>query len=427
MAATHGPRTAVAVRRASAAPQDPVVTFEQRLGFRRRHVPVVVLLGILFLIATLPEFFVVLAGIDTHWPPGDRALDHVATFANMVVKPPLEGPTASTVERYLSMVAFYAVPVVLAAALVCCMKVGRWRPFTVSVSALALGLLAIPGLTWALEALAGLVRLGAWLYRLVVRVIHWLSPFLAVLLMIGAGIAVLVGLYLLVEKLRARRWLTAGTWIGTAMLLVLAYVYGVFAFIGEVIARYVAPVLAFIIVAFAVVVLVLLIAGLVIGFFGHLGRLIVVSAKGAGSAGRDQASCADAAAGLGVALSTVLTAAAVDAHYGHQLTQTWNATPYLSTVPVPVAAYELLMRDWGERFLAPGFAGFNPTLDLAIAAAVALVMVLALLFNSRRWATGRMPGLASLVMIRVGLTIAFAIPALLVTIAVKHVTADSDS
>ncbi|WP_406068890.1 hypothetical protein [Micromonospora sp. NBC_01638] len=427
MAATHGSRTAVAVGHASAAPRDPAVTFEQRLGFRLRHVPVVVLLGMLFLIATLPEFFVVLAGIDTHWQPGDRALDHVATFANTVVKPPLEGQTVSTVERYLSMVAFYAAPVVLAAALVCCMRVGRWRPFTVSVSALALGLLAIPGLTWALEALVGLVRLGVWLYRLVVRVIDWLIPFLAAMLMIGAGIAVLVGLYLLVEKLRARRWLTASAWVGTVMLLVLAYVYGVFAFIGAVMARYVAPVLGVIIVVFAVVMLVLLIAGLVIGFFGHLGRLIVVSAKGAGSAGRDQASCADAAAGLGVALSTVLTAAAVDAPYGHQLTLTWNAAPYLSTVPDPVAAYELLMRDWGERFLAPGFAGFNPTVDLTIAAAVAFVMVLALLFNNRRWVTVRTPGMASLVMIRVGLTVAFAIPALLVTTAAKHLTADSDS
>ncbi|PYC66964.1 hypothetical protein C7C45_23095 [Micromonospora arborensis] len=403
------------------------MTFEQRLGFRRRQFPVVVLLGMLFLIATLPEFFVVLAGIDTHWRPGDRALDHLAAFANTVVKPPLEGPTASTVERHLSVVAFAAVPVVLAAALVCCLKVGRWRPVIVSVSALVLGLLAIPGLTWAIEALVGLVRLGVWLYRLVVRVIDWLSQFLAVVLVIGAGVAVLVGLYLLVQKLRARRWLTAGAWVGIVTLLVLAYVYGVFAFVGEVMARYVAPAFALVIVVLVVIMLVLLIAGLVVGFFGHLGRLIVVSAKGASSAGRDQASCADAAAGLGVALSMVLTAATVDAPYGYQLTLTWHETPYLSRVPDPVATYGMLMREWGERFLAPGFAGFNPTVDLAIAAAVALVMVLALLTNDRRWETGRMPGVVSLVMIRVGLTIAFAIPALLVTTAAKHLTADSDS
>ncbi|GAA0386223.1 hypothetical protein GCM10009541_31410 [Micromonospora gifhornensis] len=356
-----------------------------------------------------------------------RALDHIATFANTVVKPPLEGPTAETMERYLSVVVFYSVPVVLAAVLVCCLKVGRWRPFIVSVPALVLGLLAIPGLSWAVEALVGLVRLGVWLYRICVRVIDWLIPFLTVILVIVVGIVVIFGLYVLVEKLRAGRWLTVGIWAGGMVLLVLAYLFGVFAFLGEVLARYVAPVLAFIFVAFLVVMLVLLIAGLVVAFFGHLGRLIVVSVKGAGSAGRDQASCADAAAGLGVALSTVLTAAAVDAPYGHQLIRAWNMDPWLSRLPDPVGAYELLMRDWGERFLAPGFAGFNPTVDLAIASVVAVLMIFALLFNSRRWVTDRVPGMASLVMFRVGLAIALAIPALLITAAAKHLTADSDS
>ena len=396
------------------------------LGVPLAQIPTAVIVGIVFVFLTLPEFFREIEKLDVNWSIAGAVLDKLdfglhklTALSGAKVEPFFENPDVKLVRRYGTMIALLAAPVLAAAAVIGSARVRSWRPFVMTVGALILGIVALPALCLMIEIGIGLARLVLWFYRFVVWVIAWASPFLAVLaLLFAAGLLV----WMIVLIHRAHRWLAASIVVavvaGAVMAIRLGLLDGFFRLVGRLagwIARYVGPVVGWIVSAILVIAVVLALIGAMVGLFGHIGRTVVLPFGAAGHAGSDQEKCIDTAAGLGVALSMPLTAAVTDSEYRKEFLLIWPDTPLFSHLPPPVDAYDFLFRDVAEKLLAYGFRGFNPTVDLILAVAVSAIAVGSLLFGGKRWSTGKHASVLSPVMLGVGLAIAFAIPALLLT------------
>lgn len=400
------------------------------MGFAPRMLPIVVLIGLVYLLVTLPEFFGVTARMDVPWSAGHTFLVRLKTLADDV-QPWFAKPGVHPLSRYTTMAALLAVPALWAAALVRSATARVWRPFVISVAAVFLGLVALPVLTWAVELAVGLFRLARWLYHAVARFIEWISPVLAVAGLVILGFIVLGALVLAVLGIhRARLWLRTVVVVGLLAIAGALGYYGVFdgllawlrriaATFAAWISTYVAPIIGWLVSALVVAMVVLVALGAVVALFGHVGRTVVLPFASAGGAGREEAKCLDTAAGLGVALSMPLTAATADTAYRAQFIQDWHATPLIGALPSPVGLYDFLLRDPAVHVLAPAFHGFNPTVDLALGALVSIIAIGSLVAGRGAWSTHDRAGVLSPIMAAVGVAIALAVPALILAIWVK--------
>jgi hypothetical protein len=400
------------------------------LGFTPGLLPIIVLIGLAYVLVTLPEFFGVTAGMDVRWSAGHSLLIELKTLANDA-KPWFARSDVLTLTRDTTMAALLAVPALWIAALIRSVTARAWRPFLVSVAAVLVGLVALPALTWAAELAVGLFRLARWIYHAVARFIEWISPVLAVAGLVIVGLIVLGALVLAVVGIHhARRWPTTAVVVVLLAVAGAAVHYGAFdglfawlrrvgATIAAWISAYVAPVIGWLVSAVIVASVVLVALGAVVALFGHVGRTVVLPFASAGGAGRDQAKCLDTAAGLGVALSMPMTAAVIDSTYRAEFVQDWQATPLIKALPSPVGLYDVLLRDPAVHLLAPTFRGFNPAVDLALGVLVGVIAIGSLLAGRGAWSTKERAGVLSPIMAAVGVAIALALPALLLTIWVK--------
>jgi hypothetical protein len=103
----------------------------------------------------------------------------------------------------------------------------------------------------------------------------------------------------------------------------------------------------------------------------------------------DEGKCADIAAGVGMAWSLLLAAAAFDPVFGEWFTGVWHQTPVVGSVPAPVGLWEAALSDSAEGVLRPVFTGFAPFVDLAMMLAVTGLAVLSPLLRRGAWRPAR--------------------------------------
>jgi hypothetical protein len=402
-------------------------TVARWLGFDLGWLPIVVLIGLAYLLVTLPELFDATARMNVGSSVGHSVLTELQKLADGT-KPWFDRPEAKDVSKDLTVAALLAAPALWLAALVRSARAHTWRPFAVSVGAVLAGLIALPALTWAAELVVTLFRVAVWLFHEVARFIAWISPVLAVLIVAVVAIAAIAALVAVIALIhQARRWPTAAAVVAVVAALGLAWRLGMFdglftalrrivQAIAEWISTYVGPVVAAIVAVAFLVVIALAVLGAVVALFGHVGRTIVLPFASAGSAGRKEAECLDTAAGLGVALSMPFTATVIDPQYRKEFLIDWLGIPVLRTLPSPVELYDFLLRDRALHVLAPAFNGFNPTVDFALAVLATAIAVLSLLFGQPGWSIEReRSNVLNPIMAAAGVAIALAIPALLVT------------
>jgi hypothetical protein len=415
--------TSAAYRRRAREESD----FHQMLGFSPLAIPLVIALGLVFLMVTVPDFFQVLA----RWGIGNGFTRGTFTFLNEQASAWKSALRAEGLHSWVHsglMGIFFGVPILLLAAALRSALVRKWQPLGITSLAFGLGVVSIPVVTWIAEFGVLLYRLGVIVYDAIVRFFAWIAPVLAVLVLIAIGLAALWGLVSLVIHIHRRNW-----WLGLTVVLALAgalayaisqgwlddflmWVAELARLIGAWIATYLGPIVAWIIQAVIFLIVLIMMAGGFLAGFGQVGRTLWLPLKAATTAGRDQAKCADAAAGIGVALSLLLTAATMNQSFQNEFAAAWQATPGVNRIPVPLSAFDFLLRDKAEAFLARGFGDFNPFFDVMLLVLLFVVAIGSLLFQHRAWTPGDGSKVAVPVMVGLGLALAVAIPLLLLSV-----------
>ncbi|MEV6522267.1 hypothetical protein AB0M43_10025 [Longispora sp. NPDC051575] len=398
------------------------------IGVHPAAVPFAMAVGLAFLLATVPSFFAFLARVVdvdlalVHWP-----LEHLRQLAGSWNRA-FGGAAFAPYNTVATKGALLAVPVLWLAALVRSALVRTWQPLTVSAAAAVTGLIALPLVTWVSTIAVLLWRLGRLIVDLVTRFFHWIAPVLAWIVVAVLAVAVLFALYALVSfVLREHHVLGALLLLALGAVVVagcaLGWFDGILAWIAAVahavavwLAKYVGPVIAWIVWAVVMLAVVLGVVGGVVAALGQVGRTVYVPFVSAFGAGRDAGCCADVAAGVGVTLSVVLTAAVTDPVFGSWFARTWADTPGIGALPPPTPGFELLLPDAAQRILASGFANYAPTVDVSLVVLLAGVGILSLLFQRRRWFNEHGARIARPVLLKVGLAIAVALPAVVLMI-----------
>lgn len=152
-------------------------------------------------------------------------------------------------------------------------------------------------------------------------------------------------------------------------------------------------------------------------FLGFIGTLVWSPLKGALQAGAHARACVDLAAGTGVALS-LLFSAAVAGGYSDILYAAWNDTPVLANVPLPILQFDWLLPDAAEDILSRVFNGQPPIVDVLLLIATTLVGVLGMagsMFRPSRWAPESGSTVFLLILLRTGMAMLLAIPMLVLS------------
>ncbi|WP_205324410.1 hypothetical protein [Glycomyces sp. YM15] len=334
--------------------------------------------------------------------------------------------------RGMLQAAMYSIPLLWLAAAGWSMRAKTWRPFTVTVIASLAGLVGVPiamWLYWILRWLYGLVGIVG---GIIGKVLTWavtIAVVAAIVVAIGFGIYVAfaairnartrsrtrssrfasypeyrsAGRYRVSSAKSGRRRPIAATatvlaiavlgalaavdlfgggtvigslWdaIATAFLWLLNGIGSVLSWVGR---------LLTIVADFVIVhVVVLLVCN-------QFGRLVCVPLRSATHAAIDEGKCADIAAGVGMAWSLLLAAAAFDPVFGEWFTGVWDQMPLVGLAPAPVGLWEVVLSDAAEGVLRPVFTGFAPFVDLAMMLAVTGLAVLSPMLRRGAWKPSR--------------------------------------
>lgn len=417
----------------------PGAELRKWLGFHPGFIPLIVAVGIVYLMVSLPELFGILARFD----PGPAYVHN--TFAFLSEQAQRWSARAETISYdalgiWLIRISLFVIPALWLASLIRSAVVRSWRPFIITFLASSFAAIGIPIATWIGETFVVLWRVGdaimdfiaTYIWPWVLRIGFW------ILVAVVVGTAI-VGAYMVVRFLaRERRWLAFLAAAGVAALVAGAAWLGWLDWLWaalEWLWAWIAPVLGWIfrilVIALVWVIRIILVAltfvlvvGLAVGFLGEIGRQVFLPLRSATGAGRDRGRCADLAAGIGIAMSLALTAAVLDPGFGATFGHVWRTTPLVSLAPVPIDAYDVLLPSAAEDLLRPAFAGFLPILDIGILVLAAALGVISLLFASSRWDPTSDSRVIRPVLLGVGGAIAFAV---LVLFAVLLTGAIADS
>jgi len=417
-------------------------SFRERLGFHPGVTPLIMLLGLAFLMASVPTLFRVLANLDVG-PGYLRSSFSYLWDVSRRWSTVLSDESFGHIGRIALQAGLLVIPVIWLAALVRSAIVKTWRPFGVTVIATTLGAIGIPLVTWLGEVLAVVWRIGGYIANFVLWLLPWVFRVLLWAAVAAVGIAIVAGLgyglFQLVAYInREHRWLivtfvvvvaaiivgaiAAGwldgilTWLGHALLAVGHWIGGILRWLGAWIARIAGwiaailrPIVAFVIRIFVIATVFMFIFGIFVAVLGQTGRTVYLPVTSAFRAGRDQGKCIDLAAGVGVAISLMLTAAALDERFGSWFDSAWRSTPLIDHLPTPTAAYDFLLPSAAEGILRPAFAGYLPMVDLGLLVILAVIGTLSLLFGRADWTRDGNARIAVPILLAVGAAISVAL------------------
>jgi len=201
-------------------------------------------------------------------------------------------------------------------------------------------------------------------------------------------------------------------WLRDAVHFLGAWIARIAGWIGA----FLAPIIAFVAHLFVLAMVFLLIVGTAVGTLGQAGRTVYLPFTSAFKAGRDQGRCADLAAGSGVTMSLVLTAAVVDDPFHQTFADIWSTTPVVSSLPLPINGFGALLPDAAEAILTPAFTGYLSFVDVAVLVLVTALGTLSLLFGAPTWSTEHGNRIAVPIMLALGAAIALALVVILLAL-----------
>lgn len=388
--------------------------------------------------ATMPRLFDVLATIDA----GPRYLHLFLHYVRDTAgrwSVTLTGWSGGTSGRWALQIGIAAIPALWLASLVRAIRVRSWKPSVVTAVASVLGVLGIPIATWIGKVVLFLWWIAGYVSYFfglvlpwVVRIVLWAAALalgIAVIMAVGYSVYALVA-YLANEK----RWrkaafllLFVGALVGAAAV---GWFDAFFDWLGTIVhflgvwieriagwvAAFLAPAVRFVAHLVVLLTVFLLVLGIVVGTLGQAGRTVYLPFTSAFKAGGDQGRCADLAAGAGVTMSLVLTAAVLDGEFGRQFAEVWSGTPFVSSLPMPVDGFGFLLPGAAEDFLRPAFAGYLSIVDLALLVLVATLGVGSLLFRPPGWSDEHGSRIAIPIMLALGAAIALALVLIVVAL-----------
>jgi hypothetical protein len=393
------------LRRASLS-ERAAEAFQSRAGFRREFgfpplgLPLVALLGVTFLVLSIPGLFTKLERLDIQQRQWRAAIEFLADRARTANRLQ-DGQGLVSLGEWLTKAAILGILVVLVASLVRCLRAESVHPLAMTIGGLSAGALSLPAVAWVLKVVVVAVRIVSLLRAYLRRFLEWIAPVLAVLAVAVAAVAIVWSLYWLVRAIIDNDLILVVV-IATAVAIALAVIYrfglldGIIAWmksvihaVGAFVERYVAPVLSWIVALVAVLIVVILSLAVLLGSFGEVGRSLFVPTLNARSAGRSPEECINMAVGLGLAFCVMACAAAIDKRFGVQLSTIWKHTPLLRTVPSPVGVYRALLPDEIARWAAPVFANYRPLLDAALMSVTGVAGSFSLIFADNDWDRSR--------------------------------------
>lgn len=402
----------------------PSQWLRDRLGFPIGAIPLIVLVGVVYLMVSLPELFQVLSRFD----PGPAYVQ--VSFRFLAEQAQRLADDAANLSYssggiWLMRLSLFVLPALWLASLVRSAVVRSWRPFIITFGASSLGAIGIPIATWVGECVVVMWRVGEVVIQFVATHIWpWVLRIALWVFVAALAAALLYGVFAAVRFI-AREQL----WLQVLAVVTVAGVVGTLGYFGWLdwlwaaimwLWSVIAPVLSFILKIVAwllvwlwrillVVGIFVIVVGLAVGFLGEVGRQVFLPLRSATGAGRNRGRCADLAAGVGVGLSLALTAAVLDPGFGMWFTYVWKTTPVINQAPLPIEAYDVLLPSAAEDLLRPAFVGFLPILDLGVLVLAAAVGVLSLLFASASWDATADSRIIRPMMLAVGGAIAFAV------------------
>jgi hypothetical protein len=279
-------------------------------------------------------------------------------------------------------------------------------------------------------------RLSKSLTAILRRFFLWIAPVLSVAVKIVAAIAVLAAIIAIVKWIITEGLIVVvGTTIMVGALLAWAihagYLHVVYLWlqsfgswldgIGQVIsrflARYLAPVIGWLISALTILVVALFTIGTVGGIILQAGRTVVLPLLDARGTWIDRTKCINVSAGIGLSLSLILTGAVCDEGFAQFLDGLWNSTPVLKYSPSIVGVYDTLLVRSGETVLTGAFNPYSCVIDAALIGLTGIVASVSLFVSKRNsWTTDNQANIGSLVLLSAGAGLALIIPAIVLTL-----------
>lgn len=393
--------------------------YRQMTGYSLAGSVVLAVLGFWLILFTFPNVFYQLAaaGLPFGMAP---IIDAALAFVGRLI----DGSRTGFID-FLRVPLAAALPLMIwlliAATGIRAIRTRSRRPLlTVGIN-LGLGIVAFPLLAWIL-------KFAFWIVNLGFRVMSWFASLsnsggAAVSRTFGLVVIVILavaGLVWLVASWPRARWLVAGfaLVVGVAYLfrsslgpLWAGFTSGVSA-VGSAIATAIGF-LGLVVLAIVVWVLALLV-------LAYLGSTMWTPLRDAARSGRQSDRFADVAAGIGVATSTLITAAAYNEEFAEFLrvaAETRLATPGLGVLPniLDLSFAQVMPADFHDVFVLL-FKGFNGAPDLLVVGIACVIGIMSLTFYSGTYATseGR-PTILTLGFLRVAWAMFGTIIALVLT------------
>lgn len=400
-------------------------TLKDYLGFAPGAIPFIIALGLVYLVATMPSLFGVLADLPVQQEWGRWGVDHLHAWSDTWAAA-LSQPGVEKYDRLVTQGALICMPLLWIAALIRSIRVQTGRPLAVTVIASIGGLLAVPFVSWVCEVGVVIYRTAHALAGLVRAFVSWIAPVLVVLFLIAAGLFVLFLLYWAISVIHEERlWAVVGVVAAVAALLTavvglglldgfLSLLSGILDDLAAWIVRYVAPVAGWLIQALFILLIALVGLGVIVAILGQVGRTVYLPIASAVRSGRDQGKCIDLAAGVGLSFSLILCAAVTDGRFGGWLEATWQDTPVIGHTSAPVGFYDWLLPGAAEDLLRSSFGQYTPTVSASLLLLVTFMAILSLLLQMSEWKNEHGARIALPVMIVLGIAIAGLIPVLLI-------------
>lgn len=332
-------------------------------------------------------------------------------------------------------------PVVLViAALVRSVFTANARPFGVTILGFLTGVMTIPAVAAivvaSITAVRFLVRLSKSLTEILRRFFLWIAPVLSVVVKIVAAIAVLAAIIAIVKWIITEGLIViVGTTIMVGALLAWAihagYLHVVYLWlqsfanwldgIGQAIsrflARYLTPIIGWLISALTILVVALFTIGTIGGIILQAGRTVILPLLDARGTWIDRTKCINVSVGIGLSLSLILTGAVCDEGFARFLDGLWNSTPVLKYSPSIVGVYDTLLVQSGETVFTGAFNPYSCVMDATLIGLTGIVASVSLFVSKRNsWTTDNQANIGSLVLLSAGAGLALIIPATVLTL-----------
>ncbi len=302
--------------------------FARRAGFPLRAAPFVFILGVCFVMATIPKLFVKLRNYgfrqpQIHWlvEHGARVSDRIATFL-----------TSNGVLTATPRILQAAILTPLALVLLSLLRSGFTRnpqPFAFTILGLLAGVVTVPVVSAVCVAVLTSVRFLTQLSSVIASVLRrfflQIGPFLAVVAKVALAGLVAWGVFAIVK------WILTEGYLGIVMVTVLAaavlawaihagylhvvhlwlqglgrWISGITDAISRFLARYLAPVVGWITSALIIFGFVLFLVGSVVGFALQAGRTLLLPMLDARGVWTDRTKCLNVGIGTGLSFSLIL-------------------------------------------------------------------------------------------------------------------------